>query len=100
MRETKNLEKILEELEYLNTSVLKKLENLEMNGTIEKLEKLLKKLENARETLDVLERLNLISRTIFYAILADTNLTKKTIKVAATFKDDEVVKFLDKRSLK
>ena len=38
MSETKNLEKILRELEYLNTSILTKLENLEQKGIIKDLE--------------------------------------------------------------
>ena len=41
MNEIKNLEKILEELEYLNASVLKKLEDLERKGVIKDLENII-----------------------------------------------------------
>jgi hypothetical protein len=95
MKEIKSLEYILEELEYLNTSVLTKLEKLEKEGTIEDLERIIKQIKNAKETLEKLEEINLITKIIFYAILADGNLVKKTIETAKIFNDNEVINFLN-----
>ena len=96
MQETKNLEKILEELEYLNTSILSKLENLEQKGVIKDLENLLKKIENSESILEKLNETSLILKIIFYAILADKQLMRRVEEVAKEFEDDETIKFLKK----
>jgi len=96
MKETKNLEKILEELEYLNTSILSKLENLEQKGVIKDLENLLKKIENSESILEKLNETSLILKIIFYAILADKQLMRRVEEVAKEFEDDETIKFLKK----
>ena len=96
MQETKNLERILGELEYLNTSVLHKLENLEKKGVIKDLEKLLKKIENSESILEKLNETSLILKVVYYAILADKQLVKRVEEVAKKFEDDEVVEFLKK----
>jgi len=98
MQEIKNLEKILEELEYLNTSILSKLENLEQRGVIRNLENLLKRIENSKEIIEKLNETSLILKVIYYAILADKNLVSKVLGIAKKFEDDEVVEFLEKRS--
>lgn len=98
MSETKNLERILSELEYLNTSILSKFDSLEKDGVIKELEKLLQKIKNAENTLNKLEKLDLIVKVIFYAILADKNLVKNVVEIASEFEDDEVIEFLQKRS--
>ena len=97
MQETKNLEKILEELEYLNTSILKKLEDLEQKGVIKNLETLLKRIENSKSLIEKLDETSLILKVVYYAVLADKNLLNKTIKVAKVLDDSEVVSFLEKR---
>ena len=94
MSESKSLEKILEELEYLNTSILSRLENLEQKGIIKNLENLLKKLQNSESILEKLNKTSLILKIIFYAILADKQLVKRVEEVAKEFEDDEVVEFL------
>jgi len=98
MQETRNLEKILEELEYLNTSILSKLENLEQRGVIRDLENLLKRIENSKEIIDKLNETSLILKVVYYAVLADKQLVKRVEEVAKEFEDDEVVGFLNKRS--
>jgi len=98
MKETKNLEKILEELEYLNTSILSRLENLKQKGVIRDLENLLKKIENSKEIIEKLNETSFILKVIYYAILADKNLLSKTIEIANDFEDDEIIEFLNKRS--
>jgi hypothetical protein len=98
MQEIKNLEKILEELEYLNTSILQKLENLEKKGVIRDLENLLKKLQNFKPIIEKLNDTSLILRVIYYAILVDKQLVKRVEEVAKELGDDEVIEFLDKRS--
>jgi len=98
MSETKNLERILSELEYLNTSILSKFDSLEKDGVIKELEKLLQKIKNAENTLNKLEKLDLIVKVIFYAILVDKNLVKNVVEIASEFEDDEVIEFLQKRS--
>jgi len=100
MQESKNLERILEELEYLNTSILTKLESLEQRGVIKDLENLLKKMRNSESIIEKLYETSLILKVIYYAILADDRLLKRVEKVAKKFEDDEVVEFLEKRSLK
>jgi intein/homing endonuclease len=95
MNEIKNLERILEELEYFNTSILTKLEKFEKKGIIKDLELLIKRVKNAEETLEKWEEINLVTKTIFYAILADSNLVKKTIEIAKIFNDNEVINFLN-----
>jgi hypothetical protein len=95
MNEIKNLERILEELEYLDTSILIKLKNFEKEGIIKDLERIIKQIKNAKETLEKLEEINLVTKTIFYAILADSNLVKKTIEIAKIFNDNEVINFLN-----
>jgi len=97
MQEIKNLEKILEELEYLNTSILSKLGNLEQKGIIKDLENLLKKLQNSEYILERLNETSLILKVIYYAILADKNLLSKTIETAKNLDDNDVVSFLEKR---
>ena len=96
MQETKNLERILEELEYLNASVLQKLENLEKKGIIRDLENLLKKLQNSEYISEKLNETSLILKVVYYAILADKQLVKRVEEVAKKFEDDEVVEFLKK----
>jgi len=97
MQETKNLEKILEELEYLNTSILTKLENLEKRGVIRDLENLLKKIENSKSLIEKLDETSLILKVVYYAVLADKNLVNETLETARIFGDNEVVSFLEKR---
>jgi len=97
MQETKNLERILEELEYFNTSILQKLENLEQKGIIRDLENLLKKLQNSEYILERLNETSLILKIVYYAILADKQLVKRVEEVAKKFEDDEIVEFLNKR---
>ena len=94
MNEVKNLEKILGELEYLNTSILTKLENLEQKGVIKDLEKLLKKIQNSEYILEKLNETSLILKVVYYAILADKQLLKRVEDIAKKFEDDEVVEFL------
>jgi len=96
MQETKNLERILEELEYLNASVLQKLENLEKKGVIKDLEKLLKKIENSESILEKLNETSLILKVVYYAILADKQLVNRVEEVAKQLGDDGVVEFLKK----
>ena len=96
MQETKNLERILEELEYFNTSILQKLENLEQKGIIRDLENLLKKLQNSESILEKLNETSLILKVVYYAILADKQLVNRVEEVAKKFEDDEVVEFLKK----
>jgi len=96
MQETKNLERILEELEYFNTSILQKLENLEQKGIIRDLENLLKKLQNSEYISEKLNETSLILKVVYYAILADKQLVKRVEEVAKKFEDDEVVEFLKK----
>ena len=97
MSETKNLEKILRELEYLNTSILTKLENLEKRGVIRDLENLLKKIENSKSLIEKLDETSLILKVVYYAVLADKNLVNETLETARIFGDNEVVSFLEKR---
>jgi len=97
MQETKNLERILEELEYFNTSILQKLENLEKKGIIRELENLLKKLQNSEYISEKLNETSLILKVVYYAILADKQLVKRVEEVAKKFEDDEIVEFLNKR---
>jgi len=97
MNEAKSLERILEELEYLNTSILTKLENLEQKGIIKNLENLLKKLQNSESILEKLNKTSLILRVVYYAILADKQLLKRVEEVAKKFTDDEVVEFLNNK---
>jgi hypothetical protein len=94
MKETKNLENILAELEYLNTSVLAKLENLNEKGVVDKFEKLLKKIENSEYILEKLNETSLILKVVYYAVLADKNLVANVVKIAKKFNDDEIVEFL------
>jgi len=96
MQETKNLERILEELEYLNASVLQKLENLEKKGIIRDLENLLKKLQNSEYISEKLNETSLILKVVYYAILGDKQLVNRVKNVAKKFEDDEVVEFLKK----
>jgi len=98
MQETKNLEKILRELEYLNTSILQKLENLEQRGVIRDLENLLKRIENSREIIERLNETSLILKVVYYAVLADKGLVGKVLEIAQDLEDEEVVEFLRKRS--
>ena len=98
MQETKNLEKILRELEYLNTSILSKLENLEQRGVIRGLENLLKRIENSREIIEKLDETSLVLKVVYYAILADKGLVGKVLEIAQDLEDEEVVEFLRKRS--
>ena len=98
MQETKNLEKILEELEYLNTSILQRLDSLEQKGVIKDLENLLKKIENSEYILEKLNKTSLVLKVVYYAILADKQLVKRVKEVAKEFDDNEVVEFLNKRS--
>ena len=97
MKETKNLEKILEELEYLNTSILSKLENLEQKGVIKDLENLLKKIENSREIIEKLDETSLVLKVVYYAILADKGLVGKVLEIAKDLEDEKVVDFLEKK---
>jgi len=94
MKETKNLENILAELEYLNTSVLAKLENLNEKGVVDKFEKLLKKIENSESIIEKLNETSLVLRVVYYAILADEGLVGKVLEVARDLEDDEIIEFL------
>jgi len=98
MQEIKNLEKILEELEYLNTSILSKLENLEQRGVIKDLENLFKRIENSREIIEKLDETSLVLKVVYYAVLADKGLVGKVLEIAQDLEDEEVVEFLKKRS--
>jgi len=97
MQETKNLEKILRELEYLNTSILSKLENLEQRGVIRGLENLLKRIENSREIIEKLDETSLVLKVVYYAILADKGLVGKVLEIAKDLEDEKVVDFLEKK---
>jgi len=97
MQETKSLERVLEELEYLNTSILQKLDSLEKKGVIRDLENLLKKLQNSESIIEKLNETSLILKVVYYAILGDKQLLKRVEEVAEEFGDDEVIKFLEKR---
>ena len=94
MQGTKNLERILEELEYLNTSILQRLENLEKKGIIKDLENLLKKLQNSESIIEKLNKISLVLKVVYYAILADKQFIKRVEEVAKNFEDEEVVEFL------
>ena len=97
MQEVKTLEKILEELEYLNASILQRLDNLEQKGVIKDLENLLKKIKNSKGIIESLNETSLILKVIYYAILADKQLVKRVKEVAKEFDDNEVVEFLEKK---
>jgi len=98
MQEIKNLEKILTELEYLNTSVLNKLEELEKKGIIKDLENLIKKIQNSESIIEKLNETSLILKIVYYAILADKKLVERVEEVAKKFGDVEILELLEGRN--